>query len=136
MDVEQARARLAAIRAAGSKVSTDELDQLWAASETVRPEDILGSWKGSAFVTGHRVEGMLEQANWHGKRFRSASDVQPLICRDAEGELCSPTPSRARAKPACGWSSSAVSRPPPWSTTGSPSSTTSHRSMPTRSWAS
>ncbi|MFD0163221.1 DUF4334 domain-containing protein [Streptomyces decoyicus] len=89
MDVEQARARLAAIRAAGSKVSTDELDQLWAALETVRPEEILGSWKGSAFVTGHRVEGMLDQANWHGKHFRSPSDVQPLICRDAEGELFS-----------------------------------------------
>ncbi|MFC9238320.1 zinc-binding dehydrogenase [Streptomyces decoyicus] len=74
-------------------MSADELDQLWAALETVRPEDILGAWKGSTFVTGHRVEGMLDQANWHGKRFRSASDVQPLICRDAEGEL--PPPSTA-----------------------------------------
>ncbi|WP_043263096.1 DUF4334 domain-containing protein [Streptomyces sp. CT34] len=89
MDAEQARARIAAIRAAGGKVSAEELDGLWAALEPVRPEDILGPWKGSAFVTGHRVEGLLEAANWHGKNFRSTSDVQPLICRGPDGKLFS-----------------------------------------------
>ncbi|MFG3115379.1 DUF4334 domain-containing protein [Streptomyces sp. NPDC048197] len=91
MDIEQARARIADIRAAGERVTADELDQLWAVLETVRPEEILGSWQGSAFLTGHHVEDMLEQAKWHGKRFHSASEVQPLICRDDNGELFSHT---------------------------------------------
>ncbi|GAB7028925.1 GXWXG domain-containing protein [Streptomyces sp. NPDC021749] len=54
MDIEQARARIAAVRAAGGRVTADELDRLWALLETVRPEEILGSWKGSAFLTGQR----------------------------------------------------------------------------------
>ncbi|NBM18227.1 DUF4334 domain-containing protein [Streptomyces sp. GC420] len=89
MDAEQARTRIAAVRAAGGKVSTEELDELWAALETVRPEEILGSWKGSEFVSGHRAEGRLARANWYGKTFRSVSDAKPLICRDADGELFS-----------------------------------------------
>ncbi|MFF9786264.1 DUF4334 domain-containing protein [Streptomyces nigrescens] len=91
MDVEQARARIAAVRASTERVTTDELDLLWTALETVRPEGILGAWKGSAFVTGHHVEEMLEQARWHGKHFQSVSDVQPLICRDETGQLFSNT---------------------------------------------
>ncbi|SHL46734.1 DUF4334 domain-containing protein [Streptomyces yunnanensis] len=89
MDVEQARDRITGIRSAGGKVSVDELDALWAALPTVRPEEILGAWRGSAFVTGHRVESLLTAANWHGKRFHSPTDVQPLICRGADGALFS-----------------------------------------------
>ncbi|WP_438489729.1 DUF4334 domain-containing protein [Streptomyces sp. S186] len=89
MDVEQARERIAEIRAAGGQVSTDELDALWGALSPVRPEEILGAWRGRAFVTGHRVESLLTAANWHGKRFHSLTDVQPLICRDADGALFS-----------------------------------------------
>lgn len=50
MDIEQARARIGVIRAAGERVTADELDQLWAVLETVRPEETLGSWQGSAFL--------------------------------------------------------------------------------------
>ncbi|MFI1198356.1 DUF4334 domain-containing protein [Streptomyces sp. BHT-5-2] len=89
MDVEQARERIAEIRAAGGKVSIDELDALWGALPPVRTEEILGAWRGGAFVTGHRVESLLAAANWHGKRFHSPTDVQPLICRDADGTLFS-----------------------------------------------
>ncbi|MFE7114077.1 DUF4334 domain-containing protein [Streptomyces sp. NPDC057654] len=89
MDVSQARARIAAIRAAGEPVSTGELDRLWAAVDTVRPENILGSWKGSAFDTGHRLEGLLATVNWYGKTFHSLSRAQPLICRGADGSLFS-----------------------------------------------
>ncbi|MEW1658869.1 DUF4334 domain-containing protein [Streptomyces sp. NPDC093707] len=89
MNTEQARERITDIRTAGGKVSADELDVLWAALPPVRPEEILGDWRGSAFVTGHYGEGLLAAANWHGKRFHSTTDVQPLICRDADGTLFS-----------------------------------------------
>jgi hypothetical protein len=91
MTHEQARARIAEIRAAGGQVSTAELDELWMALPTVRPEDILGDWKGSAFATGHPVETMLTTANWHGKKFESITEVHPLICRDDQGQLFSHT---------------------------------------------
>ncbi|MEU6331498.1 DUF4334 domain-containing protein [Streptomyces caniferus] len=89
MNDEHARARIAEIRAAGGEVSTAELDELWMALPTVRPEEILGAWKGSAFSTGHPVEAMLTTAQWHGKRFDSVSAVHPLICRDDQGDLFS-----------------------------------------------
>ncbi|MFB6437761.1 DUF4334 domain-containing protein [Streptomyces sp. NPDC056411] len=89
MDAEQARARIAVIRSADGMSPADDLDELWAALPPVRPEDILGPWKGYAVATGHRVEGMLVEAQWHGKRFTSLSDVDPLICRDADGQLYS-----------------------------------------------
>ncbi|MGD3112896.1 DUF4334 domain-containing protein [Streptomyces sp. YGL11-2] len=91
MDIAQARTRITAIREAGGQATTDELDQLWAALETVRPEEILGSWKGSAFATGHPVESVLDGANWHGKNLESLDHVEPLICRDADGNLFSNT---------------------------------------------
>ncbi|MEU2086533.1 DUF4334 domain-containing protein [Streptomyces albus] len=89
MDRAQARARITALRDAEGRANTDELDQLWAALETVRPEEILGRWKGSALSTGHPVEKMLIDANWHGKHFHSPDHVEPLICRDAKGNLFS-----------------------------------------------
>lgn len=89
MNHEQAHIRITEIRAAGGQVSTTELDELWAALPTVRPEEILGPWKGSAFATGHPVEAMLTAAAWHGKKFESVTEVHPLICRDDQGQLYS-----------------------------------------------
>ncbi|MCZ1012087.1 DUF4334 domain-containing protein [Streptomyces lydicus] len=89
MNDEHAGRRIAEIRAAGGEVSFTELDELWMALPTVQPQDILGAWKGSAFSTGHPVEARLITANWHGKRFESLSRVQPLICRNEQGELFS-----------------------------------------------
>jgi hypothetical protein len=87
MDATTARTRLAEIRADGGKTTIDELDGLWAALPPARPDDILGSWQGSEFRTGHRFEGYLPKIRWHGKRFTSATDVAPLVCRDENGEL-------------------------------------------------
>lgn len=75
------------IRRHGGRTTTDELDEIWAALPTVRPEEILGSWKGGDFVTGHRFEGTLATIGWYGKTFTSVSDVAPLVCRDASGRL-------------------------------------------------
>ncbi|MEU2793763.1 DUF4334 domain-containing protein [Streptomyces sp. NPDC007100] len=90
MDVEQARTRIAALQATGGNVSdTGELGRLWAALPTVRPESILGAWKGRGITAGHRVEALLTRANWYGKNFHSTDDVEPLICQDEHGSLFS-----------------------------------------------
>ncbi len=83
MDADEARRRLEA----GDKFTFDELDEIWSALPTVRPEELLGTWRGSEFVTGHRFEGTLTKIGWYGKRFTSLTDVSPIVCRDETGAL-------------------------------------------------
>ncbi|MFB7335395.1 DUF4334 domain-containing protein [Streptomyces adustus] len=89
MDVLDARARFHELRAQDGPVDPVELDAIWAALATVRPEEILGVWKGGEFRTGHPLNGALEKAGWYGKTFAAVHDAKPLICRDATGALYS-----------------------------------------------
>ncbi|WP_066071142.1 DUF4334 domain-containing protein [Frankia sp. EI5c] len=84
-----ARARWAELRAAGGPLEPAELDDLWARLAPVAAADILGEWRGFAFPTGHRLEQVLARSHWYGKRFTALDDVQPLLCRGADGELFS-----------------------------------------------
>jgi hypothetical protein len=89
MDVHEARARFQELREKDGPVDPLQLDEIWAALATVRPEDILGEWKGGEFRTGHPLNGELAKVNWYGKTFVTVHDAKPLICRDAAGELYS-----------------------------------------------
>ncbi|MFE0591717.1 DUF4334 domain-containing protein [Micromonospora echinospora] len=91
MNASRARARFSELRRQDGPVSAAELDEIWAALDTVRPEEILGEWKGSGFDTGHPVNGRLDQVRWYGKSFVTLTDVKPLICRNDKGELYSNT---------------------------------------------
>ncbi|MEV0128557.1 DUF4334 domain-containing protein [Dactylosporangium sp. NPDC050688] len=91
MNASKARARFAELRQQDSQVSAAELDEIWAVLDTVRPEEILGEWKGSEFDTGHPINGQLDQARWYGKTFATVKDVKPLICWNDKGELYSNT---------------------------------------------
>ncbi|MFG1779583.1 DUF4334 domain-containing protein [Micromonospora sp. NPDC049051] len=91
MDATRARARFSELRGEDGLVSAAELDEIWAALDTVRPEEILGEWKGSEFVTGHPLNGQLDRAGWYGKTFVTVQDAKPLICRNDKGELYSNT---------------------------------------------
>jgi hypothetical protein len=72
-----------------SGVSAAELDELWSQLDPVRAEDILGSWTGAAFQTGHGLCRALPASKWHGKNFISVTEAQPLICRADDGSLFS-----------------------------------------------
>jgi hypothetical protein len=87
MDAEAARARVAAVREAGWRVSVEELDEVWSVLPPLAAEEIIGSWRGSEFRSGHSFEGQLERARWHGKVFHSLTDVDPIVCRGDDGEL-------------------------------------------------
>jgi hypothetical protein len=89
MNPLEARTRFRTLRETDGPVDAAELDGIWAALDTVRPEEILGEWKGGEFHTGHPLNGTLEKAGWYGKTFTTVHDVKPLICRDADGELYS-----------------------------------------------
>ncbi|MEV6162097.1 DUF4334 domain-containing protein [Streptomyces sp. NPDC052052] len=89
MNLLEARARFRSLCAAEGPVESAELDDIWAALETVRPEEILGAWKGGEFDTGHPLNGMLPKAGWYGKTFHTLHDAKPLLCRDETGKLYS-----------------------------------------------
>ncbi|MGV9671148.1 MULTISPECIES: DUF4334 domain-containing protein [unclassified Gordonia (in: high G+C Gram-positive bacteria)] len=91
LTADQARARFADLRAVDGTVDDAELDEIWAALPTLRPEEMLGRWKGGEFTTGHQTNGLLPKVGWYGKTFISRNDVQPLVCRDENGELFSNT---------------------------------------------
>ena len=67
------------------EIADADLDEFWASLRPATIEQMMGEWKGGEFCTGHKMNGQLEKAGWFGKTFNSASDVQPLICLDAEG---------------------------------------------------
>ncbi|KIZ16991.1 DUF4334 domain-containing protein [Streptomyces natalensis] len=89
MDAIEARTRFSELRKQEGQVSAAELDEIWAALDTVRPEEILGEWKGSEFHTGHPLNGQHAQVGWYGKTFVSVRDAKPAICRSESGELYS-----------------------------------------------
>lgn len=89
MDLQTARTTFAKLRGAEGPVDPDLLDDVWAGLETVRPDEILGAWKGAEFDTGHQMNGMLDKIGWHGKTFAALDDAQPLVCRGEDGELFS-----------------------------------------------
>ena len=115
----------------GGAIPDAELDEFWATLQPATIEGMLGEWKGGEFLTGHKMKGQLEKARWFGKSFKSASDVQPLVCLDAEGNKFSNV-AMGKGEASCGWRTSAAKSPPRWSTTANPCTITSRRSTTTR----
>ncbi|PPJ26636.1 hypothetical protein C5E45_15050 [Nocardia nova] len=91
MNITEARTRFSELRAGGGAASSQELDEIWSALDTVRPEQILGQWKGDEFDNGHPMCGKLGPAGWYGKTFAAIKDAKPLVMRDKNGELYSAT---------------------------------------------
>lgn len=89
MDRETARLRFKTLQAEGGKVAPAELDEIWSALDTVRPEEILGKWKGSEFDNGHPLCGALAAMGRYGKTFNSVLDAKPMIMQGPDGELFS-----------------------------------------------
>ena len=61
-----------------------DLDEFWSLLAPVPIDFMIGEWKAGDLPTGHRGDGFLGDS-WFGTNFNSASDVQPIICVDAQG---------------------------------------------------
>jgi hypothetical protein len=88
---EEASYRFNELRRREGRVDPRELDELWPDLDTVRIEDVLGEWRGSAIDTGHRAVEEVRKMRWFGKTFTSRLEVAPLICYDEDGNLYSNT---------------------------------------------
>lgn len=51
----------------------------------VAPEQMIGSWKGGSFDTGHSTHKTLDDFKWAGKDFRSVDDVDPIMIYKDDG---------------------------------------------------
>lgn len=49
-------------------------------------EAMIGNWRGGGLATGHPLDGLLEAYGWHGKRFTSPDDVDPLVFAAGRGK--------------------------------------------------
>ncbi|MCK5770336.1 DUF4334 domain-containing protein [Algiphilus sp.] len=89
MDAVAAVERFRELRGQSGRIAVGELERVYDALEPVECESILGRWKGGDFDTGHPVTQQLAATGWYGKTFHSVEEVDPLICRGADGELFS-----------------------------------------------
>lgn len=83
--MDLARKKFTEFKERSGDIADSELDEFWAELSPAAIEEMLGEWKGGEFQTGHKMNGQLEKAGWFGKTFKSVSDVQPLVCLDADG---------------------------------------------------
>lgn len=83
--MDLARKKFTEFKERSGDIADSELDDFWAELAPATIEGMLGEWKGGEFQTGHNMNGQLEKAGWYGKTFKSARDVQPLVCLDADG---------------------------------------------------
>lgn len=83
--MDLARKKFTEFKERSGDIADSELDEFWAELSPATLDGMLGEWKGGEFQTGHKMNGQLEKARWYGKTFKSVSDVQPLVCLDADG---------------------------------------------------
>lgn len=83
--MDLARKKFTEFKERSGDIADSELDEFWAELAPATIDGMLGEWKGGEFQTGHKMNGQLEKAGWHGKTFKSVRDVQPLVCLDADG---------------------------------------------------
>jgi hypothetical protein len=80
-----ARKKFTEFKERGGDIADAELDEFWASLQPATIDGMIGEWKGDEFVTGHKMNGRLAKLGWFGKTFKSAGDVQPLVCLDGDG---------------------------------------------------
>jgi hypothetical protein len=83
MTVDSARRRFDEMKGT-ELIPYDELEAFWATLEPVTIDFMIGEWTGGDLPTGHRGDGFLG-SSWYGTTFRSATDVDPVVCVDENG---------------------------------------------------
>lgn len=60
-------------------VSTEEAIALFDSLPPVPLTEMIGTWRGSEFPSGHPMDGLLAASGWYGKRFEDVETVHPLL---------------------------------------------------------
>jgi len=78
------RQRFSELTSRTELLAYEELEEFWARLEPVDIGFMIGEWRGGELPSGHRGEGYLGD-RWFGTTFRSATDVDPVVCIDEDG---------------------------------------------------
>lgn len=70
---------------AAGKVTQQQAFEIFDGLPPMNAEDMLGTWRGAGFPSGHVTDGMLEASGWFGKRFQDAETVDPLVFLTSDG---------------------------------------------------
>ncbi|WP_052466016.1 DUF4334 domain-containing protein [Mobilicoccus massiliensis] len=70
---------------ASARCTTAEALDRFDSLPAVTIPEMRGSWRGAGYPTGHRFDGLLERAGWHGKRFDDADDAEALVMDGRNG---------------------------------------------------
>jgi hypothetical protein len=70
----------------------DETAEWFSSLEPVRPDDMVGLWKGRGHPSGHPLDGVLENLRWFGKRFHPDMRADALLFEGAPGRLVAVDP--------------------------------------------
>ncbi len=74
-------------RAEREGVRPEEALAMFDSLPPVSLEAMIGNWRGGGVPTGHALDGLLEAYGWHGKRFVSPDEVDPLLFTAGRGKL-------------------------------------------------
>ena len=77
----------------------------------LRPDEMLGRWRGAGLANGHPLDGVLEALGWHGKAFETPDHVQPLLFRSRAGRIVALDPALMPVGIALRWPGLARSGP-------------------------
>ncbi|QLE76448.1 DUF4334 domain-containing protein [Streptomyces rectiverticillatus] len=75
--------------ASGADYDRARLMALFDRLEPVGTGLLIGTWRGGAFESDSENAEQLAKMRWYGKRFVDADHVEPLLCRDENGEVYS-----------------------------------------------
>lgn len=62
-----------------AKVNAETASDLFDQLPPIKPSELIGSWSGGFFDTGHPVGDKLVEIKWVGKEFESLDEVDPVI---------------------------------------------------------
>ncbi|WGL17443.1 DUF4334 domain-containing protein [Microbulbifer bruguierae] len=69
-----------------SAAADEQLFEFFDSLPAIPAQRMLGDWTGGILSQNHPVEKQLKTMAWHGKRFSSADDVNPIISLNDAGE--------------------------------------------------
>jgi hypothetical protein len=81
----RAAEQMRAIIESGEACPNDRLAPIWEQLEPISADAMIGMWTGGLFDGGAGPDPL----RWYGKRFVSREHVDPLMCRNKDGEIYS-----------------------------------------------
>ena len=73
-------------------IQKEQMISFFDSLEAVQVEEMSGTWKGKEVLTGHSIEGLLDELGWFGKRFDHPDSVHPLLFESKNGKVLSINP--------------------------------------------